>query len=160
MNIEKDRVVSFHYRLSDEDGNALESSHEGSPMQYLHGHDGIIQGLEREMAGKAAGATFQVTVPPELGYGVRRESARQRISMKAVMTRGKLRSGMLIQVSTDHGPRQVRVIKPGKFMIEVDTNHPFAGQTLCFDVEVVDVREASAEEIAHGHVHGPHGHGH
>ncbi|MGB1881344.1 MAG: FKBP-type peptidyl-prolyl cis-trans isomerase, partial [Gammaproteobacteria bacterium] len=59
MNIEKDRVVSFHYRLSDEDGNALESSHEGSPMQYLHGHDGIIQGLEREMAGKAAGATFQ-----------------------------------------------------------------------------------------------------
>lgn len=160
MKIAGNCVVTFHYRLSDADGKALEDSFDGDPMAYLHGHGGIIPGLEREMKGREAGATFNATIPPAMAYGERREDAVQRIQKKAVMTKGRVKPGMVISVSTDHGPRQVVVVKAGKFVLDVDTNHPLAGQTLTFDVEVVEVREATPEERAHRHVHGPGGHHH
>jgi len=158
MNIDKNTVVSFHYRVFDTDDSELESSHDHDPMTYLHGHKGIITGLEKAMAGRQAGDSYSVTLEPKDAYGSRREDATQRLQKKSVATKGKLTPGMTITVNSDRGPRQVRLIKAGKFVVDVDTNHPLAGLILRFEVEIVDVREASAEEIAHRHVHGPHPH--
>ncbi|MBK8959297.1 MAG: peptidylprolyl isomerase [Proteobacteria bacterium] len=159
MPIDKDSVVTFHYRLS-VDGEQVEDSHQGEPLAYMHGHGNIIPGLENEMAGKNAGDSFTATIAPELAYGVRRDDAVARVQMKHVLTKGRLQAGQPIMVNTEHGPRQVRVIKPGKFVVDVDANHPMAGATLNFAIEIVEVREASAEELAHGHVHGAGGHHH
>ncbi len=160
MQIENDRVVRFHYVLRDGTGKALENSVGGEPMAYLHGRGNLIPGLERQLAGRAAGERVTAVVPPEEGYGLRNDAAVQRIPMKAVMDRGagKLKPGQLIHVSTEHGPRPVRVVKAGMFMVDVDSNHPLAGETLTFEVEIVEVREATEEERAHGHVHGAGGH--
>ena len=160
MKIAPDTVVTFHYRLRNGNDDELENSFESEPVAYLHGHGGIVPGLEREMSGREAGAAFSVEVAPQQGYGPRREDAVMRIQKKAVLSKGKLKPGAVITVSTDRGPRQVMVIKAGRFVLDVDTNHPLAGQTLKFDVEVIDVRAATAEERAHGHVHGPGGHHH
>ena len=159
MPVSKDSVVTFHYRLS-VGGEQVEDSHEGEPLSYLHGHGNIIVGLENEMAGKAAGDSFTTTIAPELAYGPRREDAVARVQMKQVLTEGRLAAGQHIMLNTEHGPRQVRVIKPGKFVVDIDANHPMAGATLSFTIEIVAVRAASAEELAHGHVHGAGGHHH
>lgn len=159
MPIVKDSVVTFHYRLS-VGGEQVEDSHEGEPLSYLHGHGNIITGLENEMAAKAAGDSFTATIAPELAYGPRRDDAVARVQMKQVLTKGRLAAGQHIMINTEHGPRQVRVIKPGKFVVDVDANHPMAGATLSFAIEIVEVRAASAEELAHGHVHGAGGHHH
>lgn len=160
MQIEKNKVISFHYRLTDEEGTEIENSYDGDPVAYLHGYRNIIQGLEQAMAGKQSGESFTTTVEPELGYGLRKESSVQRIPIKHLMTKGKLKPGMVVAVQTEHGARQVTVVKVGKFNVDVDTNHPFAGKVLNFAVEILDVRDASAEEIAHGHAHGVGGHHH
>ncbi|MEX2482685.1 MAG: peptidylprolyl isomerase [Gammaproteobacteria bacterium] len=158
MNIAKDCVVSFHYRLSDESGTPIEDSHAGDPTLYLHGHGGIIPGLEQAMAGRAPGDAFAATIPPEAAYGPRHGGATQRVPMKHVLTRGKLRTGQMIAINSEDGPRQVTVVKAGKFVVDVDTHHPLAGRTLTFSIDIVDVRHATAEELAHGHAHGPGGH--
>jgi FKBP-type peptidyl-prolyl cis-trans isomerase SlyD len=112
------------------------------------------------MEGKVAGDIFSVTVPPEEAYGMRQEGAAQRVPIKHLQGARKWRPGMIAHVQTDQGMKQVQVVKVGRFMADVDTNHPLAGKTLTFDIEVVDVREATAEEIAHGHAHGVGGHHH
>ena len=159
MPIANNSVVTFHYRLSI-DGEQVEQSHGGEPMTYLHGHGNIIPGLENEMAGKDAGDHFSATIPPELAYGFHNPQAQARVQMKHVLTKGKLSVGQFIMVNSEHGPRQVRVLKPGKFVVDVDANHPMAGATLSFDIEIVAVRLANDEELAHGHAHGPQGHPH
>ena len=159
MPIEKNSVVSFHYRLS-VGGEQVEDSHTGEPLAYLHGHGNMIPGLEQAMAGKSAGEHFTATIAPEMAYGQRREDAITRIQMKQVLTKGRLTPGMVISINTEHGPRQVRVLKAGKFVVDIDANHPMAGATLNFEIEVVEVRPASTEELAHGHVHGAGGHHH
>lgn len=164
MLIAADKVVSFHYRVSEPGQAAIEDSHDGDPVVYLHGHHGVLAGMEEALAGKQAGDKFTVSVPPEKGYGMRRDNAVQRISVKhAINPAGKkapYKPGMVVQVNTDHGPREVTVVKVGLKTLDVDTNHPMAGKTLSFDIEVMDVRDATAEEIEHGHVHGAGGHQH
>ena len=160
MEIGKDCVVQFHYTLKDDLGETLESSHGGDPMAYLHGHSNIIKGLESAMEGKQQGDSFTVTVPPEEGYGHPKPGMEQRISVKHMMGAKRWKKGMSGWVNTDKGQRQFTVLKVGKFMADVDFNHPLAGKTLVFDVEVQDVREASSEEVAHGHAHGVGGHHH
>lgn len=160
MNIEKDKVVYFHYTLMGEDGQAFETSTNSHPMTYLHGHNNILPALEAEFEGKQAGDQFQATLPPEKAYGVRNESGVQRIPIKHLTTKGKLKKGMAVKVNTDNGQRDVTIVKVGKFNVDVDTNHPLAGMTLTFDISIEDVREAQAEELAHGHVHGVGGHHH
>ncbi len=160
MQIEKDKVVYFHYTLSDDKGEAFETSNGSHPMTYLHGHGNILPALESEMAGKQAGDQFQVTLTPEQGYGQRNENAQQRIPIKHLMQKTKLRPGMAVKVNTEHGPRDVVIVKVGKFNVDVDTNHPLAGKTITFDIAIEDVRDAEAEELAHGHVHGVGGHHH
>jgi FKBP-type peptidyl-prolyl cis-trans isomerase SlyD len=165
MQIEKNRVVSFHYRLSEADGGLIEDSRAGGePVLYLHGYHGLFPALEEALAGKGAGERIEVTLAPEQAYGPRRENAQQRISKSHVVgargSRGDFRPGMTVQVNTSEGPRTVVVTKVGLKTLDVDANHPLAGRTLSFDIEVVAVREASEEEIAHGHAHGDGGHAH
>lgn len=158
MNIAKDCVVSFHYTLKNAAGAEIESSRGGEPVAQLQGHGNIIAGLEEAMLGKGPGDTFSVTVPPEKGYGARRENWVQRISVKHLQGARHWRPGMTAVVETGQGPRQVTVKKVGRFMADVDLNHPMAGETLIFDIEIVSVREPAKEELAHGHVHGAGGH--
>ncbi len=160
MQITKDSVATFHYRLTDQGGSFVEDSRTEEPVAYLHGHDNILSGLEEVLVGKAAGDSISVTLPPERAYGVINPQMQQRISIKYLKFNGKLKAGDIAWVETQEGPRQVTVVKPGKFMAEVDTNHPLAGKTLTFDIEVVSVRAATEEEIAHGHAHGEGGHHH
>ncbi|SRR5690554_6134278 len=160
MEIQKDRVVSFHYTLKDEDGKELETSRGGEPLAYLHGHGNIVDGLEEALEGKSEGESFSVTVSPEKGYGPRREGLVQRVPVKHLQGAKTWKPGMIAAVQTDQGPRQVVVQKVGRFMADVDLNHPMAGRTLVFDVEVMKVREADPEELSHGHAHGDGGNHH
>lgn len=155
-----DKVVSFHYKLSAADGSINESSEGGSPVVYLHGRTGIIPGLESELTGKKSGDKFTATVEPEQGYGVRNENAVQRVPLKHLATRGPIQEGQMVVVNTREGGRQARVLKVGHFNVDLDLNHPLAGKTLTFDIEIVDVRAATPEELQHGHAHGPEGHAH
>lgn len=160
MEISKDTVIQFHYTLSDGEGAQLESSKGGDPMAYLHGHNNIIKGLEAAMEGKQAGESFSVTVEPKDGYGDKKEGLTQRIPVKHMMGQKRWKKGMAGWVKTEQGDRQFTVVKLGKFMADVDFNHPLAGKTLTFDVEIVDVRAATEEEVSHGHAHGVGGHHH
>lgn len=159
MHIEKNRVVSFNYMLR-EGETELERSDENEPMMFLFGHGGVLSGLEEAMEGKQAGDRFTVTLLPEQAYGYRRADALQRIPIKKLATRKKLRPGDIVAVNTNQGPREVTVVKAGKFVVDVDTNHPLAGRTLTFEIDITEVRSATADEISHGHAHGPGAHQH
>jgi len=160
MLIEKNKVVEFDYRLTDGDGSLIEETADSGPMMYLHGHGNILSGLESELEGREAGAAFSVELPPERAYGYRDEGRVQRVPVKHILTKGKLRPGMVAEVNTREGPMQVIVLKVGRFNVDVDLNHPFAGLALVFEVNVISVRDASEDELAHGHAHGPGGHEH
>ena len=160
MQIARDKVVYFHYTLSELDGAELETSERTEPMTYLHGHGDILPALEDALTGHEKGDTFRASLQPAQAYGQRREDAEQRVPIKRLQYKGKLRPGMTIKMNTDHGPRDVRVIKVGRYNVDVDTNHPLAGLALSFDIEIVDVRDATPEELQHRHVHGAGGHHH
>ncbi len=160
MKIEKDKVVIFHYALTDGEGTAIESSFEREPLAILHGHGNVIPGIETALADRVSGDRFQVTVPPEEAYGPRRDNWTQRVPKKYFRDAERLRAGEQTVLHTAEGPRMVTVAKIGQTVIDVDLNHPMAGKTLNFDIQIVDVRDASSEELAHGHVHGPGGHHH
>ncbi len=123
-------------------------------MTYLHGAYNIIPGLESAMAGRSVGDEFQVTIEPADAYGEKSEAKFQRISSKHFRFPKKLKPGQVVGLQTKKGPVRVTIIKVGRFNVDVDTNHPLAGQVLTFEVEVSAVRDATKEEIAHGHVHG------
>ena len=158
MHIERDKVVTFHYSLTDAEGTFNESSEGKEPLLYLHGYGNIVPGLENEMRGKQAGDSFKATVAPEHAYGMRDETAVQRVPIKHLIRPGKLAVGLAVNVNTSAGARRGTVLKVGRFNVDVDLNHPLAGKTLVFDLRIVDVRDATPEEIAHRHAHGPGGH--
>jgi len=160
LTAEKDRVVSFHYVLTEVEGARLESSSGGEPMAALIGHGNMMEGLEAALLGRTAGEQFEVALAPEQTFGERRDDWTQRIQKKHVPKGTRLRPGAQIQLQTDDGPRLVTVVKVGSSVVDVDLNHPFAGKTLVFAIELLEVREASEEEIAHGHAHGAGGHHH
>ena len=164
MKISADKVVSFHYNLSDVDGALLETSRDADPTLYLHGHKNILAALEEELEGKAVGDKITVTLTPAQAYGERKEGAVQRVPIKHLHNhaalKNKLKPGARVSVNTQHGPWEAVVLKVGKFNVDIDSNHPLAGKTLTFDMEVIDVRDATPEELAHGHAHGAGGHNH
>lgn len=160
MNIEKNAVVRFHYTVSEVDGEQMETSRDAEPLAILVGHGNLFPTMEEAMMGKTTGDTLQVTLTPEQGYGERNEANRQRVSLKHLVGKKKPRAGELVKVNTDQGPRDAMVLKVGFKTVDLDTNHPFAGKHLSFDIEIVEVREASEEEISHGHAHGDGGHHH
>ncbi|MFN7137443.1 MAG: peptidylprolyl isomerase [Thermomonas sp.] len=160
MKIEKDRVVRFHYAVAEAGQAPMESSKDvGEPLAILFGHGQIIPGLEKAMEGREAGDSFKAAVAAAEAYGERREGLTQRIPKKHFGEQ-RLEPGMQVVLNTNFGPRAVTIEKVGMSVVDVDLNHPMAGKDLEFDIEVVDVREASEEELAHGHVHGEGGHHH
>jgi FKBP-type peptidyl-prolyl cis-trans isomerase SlyD len=162
MIIEDHKVVTFHYTLTGESGEVLDSSHQrGEPMVYLHGAGNIIPGLEKALQGRADGEKFTVTVPPEEAYGERRAANVQRLPLKRLgVAPTQLRPGMVLNLQTNKGPAQVTVLKVGRFNVDVDANHPLSGQPLTFEVEIAGIRDSSEDEQQHGHAHGPGGHNH
>jgi len=160
MLVARDTVVTIHYTLTNDSGEVLDSSAGGEPLAYIHGAGNIIAGLEEALEGKTAGDKLAVAVPAEKAYGVRDQALVQQVPRRAFQGGGEIRAGMRFTAQTEHGPRQVVVTRVTGDMVTVDGNHPLAGQALNFDVEIAEVRAASAEELAHGHVHGPGGHHH
>ncbi len=161
MEIGFGKIATFHYTLKDEKGVEIETSRPGEPQAFLYGRRNIIAGLEEALEGKQAGDEVTVTLPPDKAYGPRQENAITRVPIKHLLNPPKrMRPGMVVSINTREEPKQARVTKVGKFNVDVDTNHPLAGETLQFEVEILEVREASKEELAHGHAHGPGGHHH
>ena len=159
MKIEKDRVVLFHYAVAEQGSEPVESSEGREPLAILAGHGNIIPGLEKAMEGREAGDTFSADVPAAEAYGERRDNLTQRVPKKHFGDQ-RLVPGMQVVLNTNFGPRAVTIHKVGMSVVDVDLNHPMAGRDLRFDIEVVEVREATAEELEHGHVHGEGGHQH
>lgn len=158
--IEKNQVVTFHYSLKDGEGNLLDESLGGDPLAYLHGHSNIIPGLESELVKKKAGDKLKVHVTPEKGYGSYDPEKRFLIE-RSQLPPVDVEVGMTLELHADDGESMMAaVVALDENVIEVDGNHPMAGKDLYFEVEIVEVRPASSEEIAHGHVHGPGGHHH
>lgn len=161
MKIEENTVVQFFYTLRDDAEQVLESNVGESPIAYLHGHKNMMPGVENALSGRESGESFTVTLPPEETYGERVEGREQRVPVKHLIGPGKKwKAGQVAMVQTEQGQRQVTILKMGKFMATVDTNHPWAGKTLTFDIAISEVRKATAEELSHGHAHGVGGHQH
>lgn len=160
MTIAKDSVVEINYTLTNGAGEVLDSSKGNSPLAYLHGHQNIVVGLEKELEGKKQGDAFKASVSPEEGYGQRVETLVSEVPRAEFESIPDLKEGMQLQAQTDQGFQIFTVTKLEGETVTVDGNHPLAGETLNFEVEVVSVRAATEEEISHGHVHGPGGHTH
>lgn len=159
--ISDNKVVQVHYTLTNGEGEVLDSSNGADPLSYLHGAHNIVPGLEKEMTGRTAGDSFKVTVPPAEGYGERSDVALQGVPRDQFPEDAELLEGMQLALQDDQGNMiPAWIAKVGKEMVTIDLNHPLAGVTLVFDVEVVGLRDASEEELAHGHPHGPDGHHH
>lgn len=160
MQIDSKSAVAIDYTLTDDQGTVIDSSQGGDPLWYLHGFGNIIPGLERELSGKSVGDRLQVKVAPEDGYGERNEGLQQDVSREQFGEIDDLQEGMQFQAQTDAGPMVFTIVNVSEEVVTVDGNHPLAGMALNFDVTVRDIREATDDEISHGHIHGPGGHHH
>ncbi len=153
MRIAKNTVVAIDYTLTDDEGRTVDSSEGREPLSYLHGSGGIIPGLERELEGKAVGDQLQVTVAPADAYGERNESLRQKLPRDQFGGIAELSVGMQFRVDSDNGPMVIMIVEVAEEVVTIDANHPLAGVNLNFDVTVREIRDATADEIEHGHVH-------
>ncbi|MFA5627919.1 MAG: peptidylprolyl isomerase [Thiohalomonadaceae bacterium] len=161
MQISTNKVVSIDYTLTDNQGNIIDSSKGGEPLAYIHGIGNIIPGLENALVGKKVGDKLQVSVPPAEGYGERNDDMVQTVPREMFEDSAEIQVGMQFQTTTESGqPMTVTVVEATADSITVDANHPLAGQTLNFDVAIADVRDATEEELDHGHAHGVGGHQH
>lgn len=160
MLIAQNSVVAFHYTLTNDTGEVLDSSEGREPLTYLHGAGNIIPGLEKELEGRQAGDKLSAVVEPGEGYGEKQEQLVQEVPRDAFQGVEGIEPGMQFQAQTQGGPLMVTVTSVEGDTVTVDGNHPLAGQILNFAVEIASVREASEEELEHGHVHGEGGHQH
>ncbi len=160
MEIAADRVVLIHYTLKDDNGAVIDSSASGEPLAYIQGHGNLVAGLERALEGKQHGDKVAVSVAPADGYGKHDAALIQRIPKRSLQGSGEIKKGMQFQGQTADGMRVFTVTAVVGDMVTLDGNHPLADKTLNFDVEIVEVREATTEELEHGHVHGAGGHHH
>lgn len=156
MQITKHTVAAIHYTLTDNEGNVLDSSAGRDPLHYIQGVGNLIPGMEEGLEGKTKGEKFKIKVSPEKGYGLKSEGLLQQVPRSSF---GDQPVELGMQFQTNQGS-VVTVTKIGLDSITVDANHPLAGVELNFDVEVLEIRLATEEELAHGHVHGPGGHHH
>lgn len=160
MQIESNSVVTLHYTLKDNDGEIIDQSDDGSFL-YLHGAMNIIPGLENALSGKSAGDELSVKVSPQDGYGEKQEDQIQQVPKDMFDNIDEIKQGVQFHAQSPEGEAVVvTVVEVKDDVVVIDGNHALAGVELNFEVKIVDVREASAEEIEHGHVHGPHGHQH
>ncbi|MFW1676748.1 FKBP-type peptidyl-prolyl cis-trans isomerase [Pontibacter sp. JAM-7] len=153
MQVEENKVVLFHYSLINDQDEVIDGSRGGEPLPYLHGHNNIVPGLEQAMTGRKVGDQFKITVPPEQGYGIRDEDKVYVVDRASFAGFSDLETGMLCQMENPEGdPEYVTVVAIEDDEVTVDGNHPFAGQVLSFDVEVVAVREATEQELSAGRI--------
>lgn len=160
MKIAKNSVVTVNYTLKNDAGEIMDTSEGREPLVYLHGVGALIPGLENELEGKSASDKLNVVIAPEHAYGNRRDDLLRVVSKDGFQGDEELVTGMRVQLDTDQGPAIAVVSKIEGNDVTLDLNHPLADMTLHFDVEILAVREAEADEIAHGHVHGEGGHHH
>jgi FKBP-type peptidyl-prolyl cis-trans isomerase SlyD len=160
MQIAQNAVAAFHYTLTDDEGQVIDSSKGREPLTYLHGGGQIVPGLEKQMEGRGAGDKFTADVTPEEGYGVHHAELLQEVPREAFQGVEDIQPGMQFQGRGPQGEINVTVTKVEDGKVFIDGNHPLAGKTLHFDIEVTNVREATGEELEHGHVHGEGGHHH
>ena len=153
LMIGNNSVVTIHYTLTDDSGDVLDSSKGGDPLIYLHGANNIIPGLENELAGKTAGASLKVSVKPEDGYGEHSPEAIQQVPRSAFEGIDDIQPGMQFQTEGPQGVQVIVVAEVSDDEVTIDANHPLAGKTLHFDVSIEGVRDATPEEIDHGHAH-------
>ncbi len=159
MTISTNSVVTFHYTVRDEDGVQLDSSEGQAPLTYLHGANNIVPGLERALAGHRVGDKLQVQIDPAEAYGEYHDSLVEAVPLEAFGD-NKVEVGMRFEAQTSQGPISVVITHIEGDQATVDGNHPLAGKSLNFDVTIEDIREATGEEVAHGHAHGEGGHHH
>ena len=163
MKISKGSVVQFHYRIKDLEGKELESNFGSQAVAYLHGYNSMMPGIEKSLESMSKGDVLEAELEAAETYGEIQADSEQRISVKHLASaekKPKWKAGMTAVVNTEQGQREVTIVKVGKFMVTIDTNHPLAGKTLQFEFQVEDVRAATDEEIEHGHAHGAGGHHH
>jgi len=160
MKVAENAVVVIDYTLTDNSGEVIDSSEGAGPLAYLHGAGNIINGLEDALLGKEAGEQIKATIDPENAYGERHEDMKQDVPKELFGGVDNIEVGMQFQSETDQGPVMVTVVAISDEMVTVDGNHPLAGVQLNFDVTIREVREATQEELEHGHVHGAGGHHH
>jgi FKBP-type peptidyl-prolyl cis-trans isomerase SlyD len=160
MAIAENKVITLHYTLTDDAGTVIDQSTDGSFL-YLHGASNIIPGLENALTGKSAGDELKVTVEPEEGYGLRDDSRVESVPREMFPEDSDIKVGSQFHAEGPEGQMiTVTVAGVEDDTVTIDGNHPLAGVQLNFDVKVVEVRDASAEELEHGHAHGPEGHQH
>jgi FKBP-type peptidyl-prolyl cis-trans isomerase SlyD len=160
MQIADQKAVTIHYTLRNEAGETLDTSRGRDPLNYLQGAGNIVSGLEKALAGKSAGETVRVTLAPEEAYGQRDEKEVRNVPLRKLSADGKLAPGARVRVQSSDG-FQLAIVKAIKGdYATLDLNHPLAGMRLDFEAEVMAVRDATAEELTHGHVHAPGGHHH
>jgi len=161
MTIANNKIVTIHYKLVDaQSGDLIESSKDRPAMAYLHGANNLIPGLEKALEGKKVGDEFEVTIAPEDAYGEHSENGVHKVPLEELKDLEKIEVGMVLTAQTENGPANLQVTEVSETEVTVDANHPLAGKTLIFSVSVEAVRDASAEELEHGHAHGPEGHHH
>lgn len=160
MVIEKDKAVTFHYTLTNENGEILDSSSGRDPLAYIQGSGGIIPGLEKAMEGKTVGDSFSTVVPPEEAYGVYQENMIQDVALEEFQNKDEVKIGAQFQVSAGEHIHIATVTEIEDGVVTLDLNHPLADTTLHFDVDIVAIRDATDEELSHGHVHGEGDHHH
>jgi len=160
MEISKHKAVAIEYTLTNDSGDVLDTSEGQDPLSYLHGAGNLISGLEQALEGKSEGDELKVTVSPEDAYGQRIDELVQKVPRDRFEGADELEVGMRFHATSNHGETLVTITEVSDDEVTVDGNHPLAGQTLHFDVKIVDVRDASPEEVEHGHIHGPGGHDH
>jgi FKBP-type peptidyl-prolyl cis-trans isomerase SlyD len=160
MQVSPRKVVHIHYTLTNDDGEILDSSRDQSPLAYIHGMGNIIPGLENALTGRVVGDKLKVTVPPEAAYGLRDDDLIQSVPKTAFEEGQEILPGMQFQAQSPEGIQLLTVIGVDDEEVVLDGNHPMAGLTLNFEVEITDIRDATPDELNHGHVHGPGGHHH
>ena len=161
MTISQHKVVSIHYKVADATSEeVIDTSEGGEPMAYLHGAQNIIPGLERALEGKTVGDEIEVTVEAADAYGEYSEDRIQQVPIEAFEEMEKVEPGMMVSAQTESGQVNLLVTEVDETTVTVDANHPLAGKALKFEVSIESIRDASEEELAHGHVHGPGGHDH
>lgn len=162
MQVSQNKVVTIHYTLTNDEGQKMDSSRKGQPLPYIHGIGNLIPGLEKELEGKSAGAKLLAVIEPKDAYGEWESSKEHLVPLAGFQGQGdeKLATGMRVQVDMGEQKAVAMVTKIEGDQVTLDLNHPLAGQTLHFDVEIMDVRDAEQVELDHGHVHGPGGHEH
>ena len=154
------KAVEIHYTLTNDKGETVDSSRDAAPLPYIHGNENLVPGLEKELEGKKVGDTIKTSIAPAEGYGERNPELTQTVPREVFQFDGEIEVGMRFEAEAEHGIELVTVVAVDDEAVTIDANHPLAGETLNFDVEIMSIREATSEELEHGHVHGEGGCGH